>query len=192
MDSQNLRKYLFENNYVFLKNFIDQERSIKISNEFKKSKRKNDNDVEKSSSLYNFMPSLEILCEKTPIISEILGEYVLPTYTFTRRYEKDSELRIHKDRESCEITLTVHLDSDRLHSWPIWIKTPSGQNKSIVFSPGDAMMYFGCESLHWREKYQGMWYNQTMLHYVRSKGSQSHRYFDKVNIIRRDKNLPRI
>lgn len=192
MDSQNLRKYLFENNYVVLKNFIDKDRSVEISKQFKKAERRNDAVIDKSTALYNFMPSLELLCEKTPIISEILGEYVLPTYTFTRQYEKGSELKIHKDRGSCEITLTVHLDSDGSYPWPISIQTLSGENKSIIFSHGDAMMYFGCESWHWREKYQGMWYNQTMLHYVRSKGSQSHRYFDKIDTIRRDKNLPRI
>ena len=192
MDNKNLTKYLFENNYVVIKNFIDESRSIAISNEFKKADRRKDAVIEKSTSLYNFMPSLELLCEKTPIISEIVGEYVLPTYTFTRRYEKDSELPIHKDRGSCEITLTVHLDSDGSHSWPISIQTPSGENKSIVFSHGDAMLYFGCESWHWREKYQGTWYNQTMLHYVRSNGSQSHRYFDKIDTIRRNRNLPRV
>lgn len=192
MDSEKLKNYLFKNNYVVIKNFIDRDRAIDMSNTFRKSKRNRDSVIDHSTSLYNFMPSLELLCEKTPIISEIVGEYVLPTYTFTRQYERNSDLVIHKDRGSCEITLSIHLDSDQSCSWPIWVQTPNGENKSIVFNSGDAMMYFGCETFHWREKYNGMWYNQTMLHYVRSNGPESHRYFDKINIITKNKNIPRI
>ena len=106
-------------------------------------------------------------------------------FCFTRQYIKNGELPKHKDRESCEISLTIHLDSDQSCDWPIWITTPSGENKSILFKHGDAMLYFGCNAWHWREKYSGTWYNQLFLHYVTSDGPNSFRYFDRKPLITR-------
>ena len=173
---QNLKEHLFTNNYALIKNFISKERALDISNEFMQMVLVQE--TPETNALYNFLPSLELLCEKTPLISSIIGEYVLPTYTYTRQYKNSSKLKVHKDRGSCEITLSIHLDSDKQCDWPLWIKTPSGEDKSILFENGDAVMYFGCDTFHWRDVYSGSWYNQTMIHYVTSNGKNSHRYFD--------------
>ena len=52
---------------------------------------------------------------------------LIPTYSFTRLYEKGSILKRHKDRPSCQISTTVHLGGNE---WPIYID-PTGADNVI-------------------------------------------------------------
>jgi len=178
-----MNKKLIENNYIVLPNFISKERSSELSFEFLKYSKENnlegDPQAPNSFSAYNYMPLLELLCEKTPEVSSAIGEVVLPTYSYARVYKHNSVLSKHTDRDACEISLTLHLHGDS--SWPIWIETPSGESKSVDLSPGDAMVYLGRIAPHWRETYDGEYYTQVFLHYVRSRGDCSYAYFDKLN-----------
>lgn len=178
-----MNKKLLENNYIVLKNFITNERSTDLSFEFLKHCKQNnlqgDEQAPNSYSAYNYMPFLELLCEKTPEVSLAIGETVLPTYAYSRVYKNGSELLRHTDRDACEISLTLHLHGDS--SWPIWIETPSGENRCVDLSPGDAMVYLGKIAPHWRDVYEGEYYSQVFLHYVRSQGDCSYAYFDKLN-----------
>jgi hypothetical protein len=175
-----MNKDLLLNNYLIVKNFIDSERAIRLDSEFKLCdsffKFTSDPDCPNSSSVYNYLPALEILCEKTPEVSNIIGESVLPTYAYSRIYRNASILTEHTDRNSCEISVTLHLSGDK--PWPIWIKTPEGKPRCVNLDPGDAMIYLGCVAPHWRDEYIGESYSQTFLHYVRSRGSFSGFYFD--------------
>jgi hypothetical protein len=117
------------------------------------------------------------LCEKTPEVSSIIGETVLPTYVYSRVYKQESKLVKHTDRDACEISLTLHLNGDS--EWPIFILTPSGETRSVILNPGDVMIYRGCIAPHWRETFNGEWYTQVFLHYVLSRGKRSYAYFDK-------------
>jgi Rps23 Pro-64 3,4-dihydroxylase Tpa1-like proline 4-hydroxylase len=174
---------LIENNYIVLPDFISKERSSDLSFEFLKHCKENnlegDAQAPDSYSLYNYLPFLELLCEKTPEISSAIGEVVLPTYTYARVYKNGSELLRHTDRDACEISLTLHLHGDS--TWPIWIETPNGEQRSVDLNPGDAMIYLGRTAPHWRDRYEGEYYTQVFLHYVRSRGDCAYAYFDKLN-----------
>jgi predicted 2-oxoglutarate/Fe(II)-dependent dioxygenase YbiX len=176
-----MNKKLLDNNYIVIPNFISSYRANKLKDEFVEYSQKNnlegDSQSPNSSVAYNYISFLELLCEKTPEISEILEETVLPTYTYGRVYKNGSILEKHKDRDACEISLTLHLGGD--NHWPICIKTPEGENNCIVIAPGDAIMYRGTIAEHWRDAYEGEEYVQVFLHYVRSKGECSYTYFDK-------------
>lgn len=178
-----MKKSLIENNYIVLSNFIPSERSSNLSFEFLKHCKENnlegDSQAPNSFSAYNYMPFLELLCEKTPEVSSAIGETVLPTYAYSRVYKNGSELLRHVDRDACEISLTLHLHGDS--NWPIWIETPSGEQCRVDLNPGDAMIYLGKTAPHWRERYEGEYYTQVFLHYVRSRGDCSYAYFDKIN-----------
>jgi Rps23 Pro-64 3,4-dihydroxylase Tpa1-like proline 4-hydroxylase len=180
-----MNKKLIENNYIVLTNFISKEKATDLSVEFLKYCEKNnlegDSQAPNSYSQYNYISFLELLCEKTPEISSIIGETVLPTYSYSRVYKNGSELAFHTDRDACEISVTLHLDGDS--TWPIWIETPSGEKRCVELNPGDAMIYLGKIAPHWREPYTGEYYSQVFLHYVRSRGDCSYAYFDKVNEI---------
>jgi hypothetical protein len=177
-----MNELLKNNNYIFLPNFIETNRAKELAKEFKEFCVKNNlnGDVQSpnSHSKYNFINFLELLCEKTPEISDILGETVVPTYSYARVYKTGSVLEKHTDREACEISLTVHLDGD--NEWPIFIETPTGESRSISMKSGDAMLYLGCSSPHWRNQFTGNEYTQVFLHYVRSRGENSFAYFDRI------------
>jgi Rps23 Pro-64 3,4-dihydroxylase Tpa1-like proline 4-hydroxylase len=178
-----MNQKLIDNNYIVLSNFISKERALSLSSEFLKHCEENniegDSQAPNSYSAYNYIPFLELLCEKTTVISSAIGETVLPTYAYSRVYKKGSELKKHVDRDACEISLTLHLHGDG--TWPIWIETSSGETRCVQLNPGDAMIYLGKIAPHWREPFTGEWYSQVFLHYVRSRGDCSYAYFDKLN-----------
>ena len=177
----NLNQELVNNNYLVIKNFISSDRAKQLSDEYKVYCENNsvsgDNQSPNSHSSHNYISFLELLCEKTPEVSSIVGETVLPTYSYSRVYKQESELVKHTDRDACEVSLTLHLNGDG--DWPIFILNPSGETRSVILNPGDAMIYRGCIAPHWREKFNGEWYTQVFLHYVLSRGKRSYAYFDR-------------
>lgn len=170
--------------FLIIKNFITEERAKFISDEFKKFCENDPNNpklydpqVIGSSSIEDFILSLELLCEKTPEVSNLIGECVLPTYSFNRIYKNGNILTRHTDRKACEVSLTVHLDGDV--DWYIFLEIPEKSIVPVLLNKGDALLYFGREMPHWRNKFEGQYYSQVFLHYVRSAGEYSDFYFDK-------------
>lgn len=180
-----MNEFLLKNNYLIIDEFIPRERAVELAKEFRECDEfyefPGDRQALNSASIYNYLPSLEILCEKTPEVSNYIGETVLPTYSYSRIYKNNSELIKHTDRPACEISLTLHLDGDE--PWPIWIETPEGNTRCVTLNSGDAMVYLGCVAPHWRDMYRGEWYAQVFLHYVRSRGECGGEYFDKAKPI---------
>lgn len=177
-----MNKFLEQDNFIYISNFITPERAYELAKEFKEFNKENntcgDNQIPESESVYNYIGFLELLCEKTPEVSKFLGETVLPTYTYARTYRNGAELVYHKDRDACEVSLTIHLSGD--HEWPISIEKPNGESVSLNLKSGDAMMYLGCDAAHWRDKFKGSEYNQVFLHYVKSRGDRNFAFFDKA------------
>jgi predicted 2-oxoglutarate/Fe(II)-dependent dioxygenase YbiX len=173
---------LEENNYLHIENFISTERARALAKEFTEHcelfNMAGDEQAPNSHSTYDYIGFLELLCEKTPQISSWVGEKVIPTYTYARVYKKGSDLIKHRDRDACEISLTLHLSADA--EWPIYIQKPNGEAVSLNLNSGDAMMYRGCDAYHWRDRYQGSNYVQVFLHYVKSRGERNYAYFDKT------------
>ena len=132
-----------------------------------------------------------LLMYMIPIMKAKTGLELIPTYTYTRLYEKGNILRRHKDRPSCEVSTTLHLGGDE---WPIFLD-PSGQDFVIdeyknIHKPGapkgvrvdlkigDMLIYSGCELEHWREPFAGNVCSQVFLHYNHANGP-----FAKTNLL---------
>lgn len=103
-----------------------------------------------------------LLMKVLPIMKEETGLDLVPTYSYTRVYEKGSILKKHKDRPSCEISTTLHLGGD---PWSIFI-----DNTEITLGIGDMLVYSGCDLEHWREKFEGNICGQVFLHYNHVNG----------------------
>ena len=178
-----MRQELFDNNYIILEEFVPRDHARSLAEKFKVDcERENlpgDAQAENSHSIYNYKPALEILCNSTNRVSEVIDEPVLPTYTYARVYKQGSVLTKHTDRPSCEISLTIHLGGDK--PWPIWIKNKEDKNVCAELQPGDALLYLGCIAPHWRDEFFGTWYAQMFMHYVRSNGPAAEYYFDKLH-----------
>jgi len=121
-----------------------------------------------------------------PIMKTKTGMDLIPTYSYTRLYEKGNILVRHKDRSSCEVSTTLHLGGDE---WPIFLD-PSGadfvhygkreedkrikpgapKGVSVNLKVGDMLIYSGCELEHWREPFQGNVCSQVFLHYNHANG----------------------
>jgi len=173
---------LEQNNFLFVPNFISQERAQALSQEFYKLETSEqytkDHQAPNSPAVYNFKPFLELLCQKVGEVSTLIEEPVLPTYTYARIYKNGEVLNRHRDRPACEISLTVHIGSDA--DWGISIQKLNGEEVELNLKKGDAMLYLGCTADHWRNTpFSGQNYSQVFLHYVRSNGPNAWAYFDK-------------
>ena len=119
-----------------------------------------------------------LLMKVLPIMKQQTGLNLIPTYAYTRIYEKGATLFRHKDRPSCEISTTLNLGGD---PWSIFVD-PTGSNNvideyknihkpnapagiQVDLTPGDMLVYSGCELEHWREPFQGNICHQVFLHY---------------------------
>jgi hypothetical protein len=114
-----------------------------------------------------------LMVNKLDIMQKETGLELLCTYSFWRMYTMFAELEKHKDRPSCEISVTVMLGSDGT-KWPIFM-----EGNEIELEPGDAVIYLGCELEHWREEFKGDWHAQCFLHYVDKNGPYTEWFKDK-------------
>lgn len=176
-----MRLEIIQNNYLHVPGFISPETALSLACEFKGHASKfclhGDSQAPNSHSIYDFMPFVRLLVNKVPHVSELLGEEVLPTYSYARIYQNNSELSRHRDRPACEISITLNLSKDT--DWPIFFERPDKSETSIELEPGDAVLYLGCQADHWRNSFYGKEYTQLFMHYVKSYGSKSWAYFDK-------------
>ena len=98
-------------------------------------------------------------------IESAAGMKLLPTYTYFRVYKAGDILENHRDRPSCEISISLSLRK-KGNIWPIYIN-----NTAVMLEEGDAVLYRGCEVEHWREPYtEGTKQAQVFLHYVDANG----------------------
>jgi hypothetical protein len=173
---------IIQNNYIVLPGFISKEQTRTLAEEFQEyCKKFNPKDASDPalhlSSELNWVPFIKILVAKIPEVSNIVGEPVLPTYTYARWQTTGHELPRHRDRPSCEISLSVNLKKDK--DWDIWVQKPNGEEVNINLHPGDAVLYLGCQADHWRDKFEGAEHVQLYLHYVRADGPKAWAFFDK-------------
>jgi hypothetical protein len=105
-----------------------------------------------------------------PTMEIITGLDLCPTYTYVRLYREGSILKKHKDRPSCEISVTVKLSDTKKndYNWPIYM-----DGTECILEDGDAVIYRGCDYEHWREPCEGgenYRLGQVFLHYIDKNG----------------------
>jgi len=101
-------------------------------------------------------------------LEELIGYQLFPTYTYSRIYSPREVLTRHRDRESCQISLTATLEYDTFDGepWDVFVEP----NTSYKLYPGDALIYKGCEIDHWRDSFIGISQMQVFFHYVDAQG----------------------
>lgn len=113
-----------------------------------------------------------------PRVEELSGCKLFPTYSFCRVYSRGHSLIRHRDRESCEVSVSLNLGPKLQTPWPLWVKGPLGES-AVAMEPGDAVLYRGIECEHWREPLEEDQLTQVFLHYVEQDGPYSHLKFDQ-------------
>ena len=189
--SKELANFIF--NYMMLQkdavDFMIKHNKISYYNPF--IGKRNDPQVPGAYSKYADWVMETLLMYMIPIMKAKTGLELIPTYSYTRIYEKGDKLKRHKDRPSCEVSTTLYLGGD---PWPIFID-PTGTDNVIdeekeIHKPGapqgvrvdlkigDMLIYAGCDFEHWREPFQGKVCSQVFLHYNHANGP-----FAKTNIL---------
>lgn len=150
--------------YKVIKNLVDPAEAAKIAERIRKEPEGNPDPQVPNSAAHYGLPVcntlLGLLCEK---VSEAAGKKLKPTYSYCRVYRKGNTLAPHKDRPSCEYSVTLNLS--QTHPWPIFMG-----KRSVVQSPGDGCLYRGCDIEHSRGEFKGTEYVQVFLHYVDADG----------------------
>jgi hypothetical protein len=124
-------------------------------------------------------PAMEILLEKLRPQAEAASRLCLyPTYSYFRVYKRGDVLAKHRDRPSCEISISLSLGYHAEKPWPLWLEGPMGVSCACL-EPGDAALYRGLECVHWRDALEGDHAAQLFLHYVDRNGPYADWRFDK-------------
>jgi hypothetical protein len=184
MEKHETKKKLEEDNYLIIDNFIPLEEAKFFYQQFKNLSVEapelfhKDSQCPLSLAMYDYKWFVHLLLARLPLMNEIMQEIMLPTYSYARLYANGDELKKHKDRPACEVSVTLHLGSDGT-PWPISFTKPNNEIVSYSLKEGQAAIYLGMVSEHWREKFEGDEYVQVFLHYVRFNGEHWDRYFDK-------------
>jgi len=172
---------LEQNNCLHVPNFLTTQETFELAQAFLIAEQEGrlapDVECPVSPAIYNMLPCVKTLVKKVPKVSQLCGVDVLPTYTYGRIYGNGEVLRRHRDRDACEISLTVNLEKDDT-DWPIWVQKPNGEEINTDLNPGDALLYLGCAADHWREAYQGKRHTQVFFHYVVADGPKAYTFFD--------------
>ena len=154
-----------------------------------------DDQCSKSWSMAHHSITDKVLEEFLPKMEEETGKKLFPTYAYARLYQKGEVLKCHTDRPACEYSATITLGHDG-EVWPFWAADPGEDtdqgivgeddkiyriknSKKLTIEIGDAVIYKGCEAIHWREELKSEWQTQIFLHYVEQNGPNAEWKYDK-------------
>ena len=111
-----------------------------------------------------------------------IGKKLYNTYWFDRYYFNGSYLTPHVDRPACEISCSIHLGSNLETPWAFGILDGDDKQHELYLNPGDAVVYKGCERIHWRPAFPDAldesYYHNAFFHYVLQSGLRSHYAYD--------------
>jgi hypothetical protein len=119
-----------------------------------------------------------ILASLQPRIESVTGHTLLPTHSYVRVHGSGASLARHRDRESCEVSVTITLGTEAAEPWPFWVEA-GGKVHQILLTAGDGFLYPGLDVDHWRDEFLGVWQVQLTLHYVTQGGPYEAWRFDK-------------
>ena len=141
---------------------------------------------------HHYTPMLYFLWGLTPILEQLVGRALLPTYDYLRIYRQGDVCRVHSDRYSCEHSLSLTLGYSDAKPWPLEVEKgrsePSskvdedfgpGPRSSIPMEVGDAVLYQGVRHRHGRTAPNpNRWSAHLFLHWVDRDGPYRDHAFD--------------
>jgi|TARA_R110000850_G_scaffold225282_1_gene350607 hypothetical protein len=158
--------------YIVVRKLVSEEVAFEMNGHLisRKDPRFNDGQMNNTPGFYSDDLMRRIQVKLLPNIEEHIGLNLFKTFSYARLYRKGDVLKIHDDREACEISITLDLGGDK---WSIWLLDRDENPVKVDLNPGDALIYRGCELLHWRAKFEGDIHAQVFFHYVDKSGPYS-------------------
>ncbi|HEX8307694.1 MAG TPA: hypothetical protein VF645_04670, partial [Allosphingosinicella sp.] len=128
----------------------------------------------------------------TPIMEQVVGRELLPTYDYLRIYRQGDVCKVHSDRYSCEHSLSLTLGYSDGKPWALEVETersePSAKvdedfarpRSAIAMAVGDAVLYRGVDHRHGRTAPNpNRWSAHLFLHWVDREGPYRDHAFDR-------------
>ena len=194
IDYNETQKYFKNNNYLVIKNFLNQDVTTLLY-EYAKTKvlavdfksnldivkydkewdgHWNDKQTSETYSMYGepLFDTLTYLSANN--ISKFIGKNLVATYSYWRMYKNGDVLKRHTDRPSCKYSATLcvgydisNIDENKYpnYDWPMFVKDTQGNELPLHLKPGDLIIYRGDIVDHWRDKFSGVHQVQAFLHY---------------------------
>lgn len=139
-----------------------------------------------------YRPLTTFLWGLTPIIGELTGADLLPSYDYFRIYQKDDICRVHSDRPSCEHSVSLTLAYSDGLPWPLQVGSARVTSEepcvedfgdepftSVEMQPGDAVLYRGIDLRHGRtQPNPNRWSAHLFLFWVERNGQFAQHAFD--------------
>ncbi len=174
--------------WYYLPNIISKEEALEIKYKIlcgamsEIGSTKGHHDPERGRVLTCYAPPIcaYIMWRVKPMLEELLGEELIPTYWFSTTYHKGGWMNAHTDRPSCEVSVTMNICGDA--AWPIKLKDLEGKKQAVVTPVGHGVAYLGTQVEHWRSPlrtHDNDRFMQLFLHYVRKNGQYVDYAFDR-------------
>ena len=115
-----------------------------------------------------------------PKIEKIVGEKLVPTYSYARVYRNGSILKEHRDRPSCEVSISIQMASEGVKNENGWGITMG--EETIYLANSDGVVYNGLKVPHKRDELfcePNGFQVQMFCHYVKANGRFSRWAYDK-------------
>ena len=143
-----------------------------------------------------YRPLTTFLWGLTPIVSQLTGADLLPSYDYFRIYHQDDVCRVHSDRPSCEHSLSLTLVYSDGQPWPLEVGSVrvTGEEPavdgfgdepyaSVAMQPGDAVLYRGIDLRHGRvTPNPNKWSAHLFLFWVERGGQFAQHAFDEERL----------
>ena len=156
----------------YLRNYFDL---LRVNDQIP---NKGDGQVANSLGIYGDPAFDMLMLMSLPMVEEIVGKKLMPTYTYARIYFNDANLLPHVDREECEHSVSLSLGGDYEALWPLWFKNDDKEPEYAAMGPGDAVIYQGNKVHHWRDAFEGKVQFQVFMHYVEAEGEFKDKLYD--------------
>ena len=163
-------QFFQENGYKLLRGLIDPANLfLYMQQRVKKGKGLVDQQVAGTRVFYKDKKFEKLMIDLRPVIEKETGCKLYKTYSFARQYTEGNELKPHRDRNACEISVTIALGHEG-RPWPIYIEDKNNNPQMFILEPGDGLMFKGIQHTHWREVNTYGPCSQVFLHYVDQHG----------------------
>ena len=141
----------------------------------------------------DFPPLKTFLWALTPVMEQIAGKKLVPTYDYFRIYREGDLCHVHRDRDACEHSMSLTLAYSDGRPWPLelgregWdgpldaIAQDFGAEpvSSLAMQVGDAVAYQGVSHRHGRTMPNpNRWSAHLFLHWVDPDGPHRDQAFD--------------
>lgn len=143
-----------------------------------------------------YRPLTTFLWGLTPIMAELTGADLLPSYDYFRIYRKDDICRVHSDRPSCEHSVSLTLAYSDGVTWPLEVGSNRVEREepcvddwgdeastAVAMEPGDAVLYRGIDLRHGRTMPNpNQWSAHLFLFWVERDGPFAQHAFDEERL----------